>query len=58
MEQATNQERIIRTIRLDDERVGQLLDGLDESNEQKGSDRRQPRYRYRIKALVIHMQQP
>lgn len=58
MEQAANQERIIRTIRLDDERIGQMLDSLDESTDHKEANRRPPRYRYRIKALVVHMQQP
>jgi CheY-like chemotaxis protein len=58
VEKAATQERIVRTIRLDDERITLMLDTLDGAEERATGERRATRYRYRIKALVVHMQQP
>jgi len=49
---------MVRTIRLDDERIAEILDRLDANDVTKESGRQAQRYRYRVKALVIHMQQP
>jgi len=49
---------MVRTIRLDDERIAEILDGLDGNDAPTETGRQAPRYRYRIKALVVHMQQP
>lgn len=50
--------RLVRTIRLDDDLVTQILDELDAAGEAPDQDRRAPRYGYRVKGLVIQMQQP
>lgn len=50
--------RLVRTIRLDDELVTQILDELDAAGEAHGKDRRAQRYCYRVKGLVMQMQQP
>ena len=50
--------RLVRTIRLDDDLVTQILDELDAAGEAPDQDRRAPRYSYRVKGLVIQMQQP
>ncbi len=50
--------QLVRTIRLDDERVAKLLDSLDAGSPPSGTERRQPRFRYRVKTLVVHMNQP
>lgn len=47
----------MKTIRLDDERIGKLLDSLEASAGVPPDCRRTPRYRYRVKTLVMHMQQ-
>ncbi|MBI4717602.1 MAG: response regulator [Planctomycetes bacterium] len=49
---------LIRTIRLDDARVGKILDGLDLGEGKPHPHRAAPRYRFRLKAVVVHMQQP
>lgn len=52
-------ERTLRTIRLDDEEISKLLGELDELDEDGlSAGRKCDRYRYRMKALVVHMQQP
>lgn len=55
---ASGSQRLVKTIRLDDERVGKLLDGLEANAGTPPDCRRGARYRYRIKTLVVHMQQP
>lgn len=47
--------RLVRTIRLDDELVTQILDELETAGEAHGKDRRAQCYRYRVKGLVIQM---
>lgn len=54
-------ERMVRSIRLDRERIVELLDDLDsvaEAGDGTDSVSHFPTYRYRIKALVAHMRQP
>jgi len=53
---------MVRTIRLDDDRIAEILDKLDarskEGDGDSGTGQHAPWFRYRIKALVVHMQQP
>ncbi len=58
MSQPEVHERMVRTIRLDDERIAEILENLDANDVPLDSGRQAQRYRYRIKALVVHMQQP
>lgn len=51
-------QRVLKTIRLDDERIGKLLDGLETNTTIPTDCRRGARYKYRVKTLVVHMQQP
>lgn len=51
-------ERSVRTIHLSEERIAELLKRLDEESGDVAADRRKPRYRYRMKGLLVHMQQP
>lgn len=51
-------ERSVRTIHWDDDQVIALLDKIDVESEEASSDRHSVRYGYRMKALVVHMQQP
>lgn len=57
MDSSKSEQRAIRTIRLNDEDIARLLDQLDEGVAVP-KDRRSARYPYRVKALVVHMQQP
>ena len=57
-EAPSSKDRLVRTLRLDDERIAALLEKLDTGPEHDDPDRRTPRYRYRVKGLVVHMQQP
>lgn len=50
-------DRLVRTIRLDDDRIASILDELDEASLEPSSDRKHDRYQYRIKGLVVHMRQ-
>ncbi len=53
--------KMVRTIRLCDDRVTEILNELDAAGtewESANGGQRSPRYQYRIKALVVHMQQP
>lgn len=54
----TQSQRLVKTIRLDDERIGKLLDSLEVNSGVPPDCRRGARYRYRVKTLVVHMQQP
>ncbi len=59
VDKAEATERVVRTIRLDDEQIAKLLDTMDEPNGTPATERREAqRYRYRVKALLVHMQQP
>lgn len=58
MEPANTNERSVRTIHLDDDEVAVLLDKLDEESESSPTKRNETLYSYRMKALVVHMQQP
>ena len=51
-------ERSVRTIHWADEQVTALLDKIDGESVEVSSERRTARYAYRVKALVVHMQQP
>lgn len=57
-ESTATKDRLVRTLRIDEERIAALLEKLDAGPEYAGADRRNPRFRYRIKGLVVHMQQP
>lgn len=57
VDSAKTTQRSIRTIRLNDEEIAKLLDQLDEGGAVT-KERRLARYPYRVKALVVHMQQP
>jgi CheY-like chemotaxis protein len=49
----------VRTIRLDHERIAEILDRLDQACREVDQDMRSARrFPYRYKALVVHMQQP
>ncbi len=48
----------IRTVRLDDEDLTALLDSLDEVESNNKDLRKNPRYCYRVRGAVVHMQQP
>jgi len=53
-----SQANLVRTIRLDDEKLEKALNRLDRA-EGAGTNRRaSPRYPYRIKGCVVHLQQP
>ena len=58
MGEVVSGRRLVRTIRLDDELVTQILDDLETAGEDHSQDRQTQRYRYRVKGLVIQMQQP
>jgi len=49
---------MVRTIRLGDERIAEILDELDRNDASIESGRQMQRYPYRVRALVVHMQQP
>jgi len=51
-------QRLLKTIRLDEERIHKLLDGLDATSGAAPQERRSSRYKYRVKTLVVYMQQP
>ncbi|MCO6438763.1 MAG: response regulator [Phycisphaerae bacterium] len=57
MNEGSATQHVIRTVRLDDVGVGKILDTLDEADVTNGSDASVVRYRYRLKALVLHIQQ-
>lgn len=57
-EAPSSKDRLVRTLRLDDERIAAILEKLDTGPEHGDAGRRALRYRYRVKGLVIHMQQP
>lgn len=48
---------MVRTIRLDDARVSKLLSSLDANTSTFAPRRHDPRYPYRVKGLVVHIQQ-
>lgn len=54
---SVSNDRLVRTIRLDDEKILQILDELDASSPEPPGVRKQQRFTYRIKALVVHIQQ-
>lgn len=61
MERKTTANRTIRTVRLDDEAVTDIFDKLDANDAadtNASGNRKATRYRYRMKSVVIHMQQP
>ena len=58
MDGALSSDRTVRTIRLDDDRIAKILDTMDSASAKPGSDRKNQRYSYRKKAVVLHMQQP
>ncbi len=61
MDVSESSEGMVRTIRLDDERIGELLDALDakgKDGDDAAGKQQSTRFKYRIKALVVHMQQP
>lgn len=58
MEQASASEKTVRTIRLDDEALKKLLDQLDAAAPAVGKVRSCMRYSYRMKGVLVHMQQP
>jgi CheY-like chemotaxis protein len=52
-------QKLVRTIRLDDRRIAQLLDQLDATAHKEGKLRaRRPRYEYRVNGVVVHIQHP
>ncbi len=51
-------ERSIRTIRVDDEKLTKLLDTLDAKGTKADGKRKSPRYAYRIKSVRVYMQPP
>lgn len=55
---SSNSDRIQRTIRVDDSALSDVLNDLDGVHSPAATERRQPRFNYRAKALTIHMQQP
>lgn len=58
MDQSQAAERTVRTIRLDDEKLKKILDVLDASDTDAVAKRKSTRYAYRMKAVLVHMQQP
>lgn len=57
MLEGTATPHAIRTIRLDDAAVAKILDTLDEEDAASGAVGTHGRYRYRLKALILHIQQ-
>lgn len=58
MNESLSSERTVRTIRLDDEQVGKILDRMDAAQANSGTNQKEQRYPYRMKAVMVHMQQP
>lgn len=58
MAQDASSTRNIRTVRLDDEVVTEIFDRLDEADASFTGERQTARYRYRMKNVVVQMQQP
>lgn len=58
MPESHERKNLIRTIRLEEDRMGKVLAHLDESSAGHTGKRARPRYGYRVKGLVVHMQQP
>ena len=58
MTDSVSAHRVVRTIRLDDKRAGEILDGLDGSEARFADKGQSQRYHYRMKAIVVHMRQP
>ncbi len=58
MSEPSSSQHIIRTIRLDDDAIAKLLDGLDENDAGSRQSSSTQSYRYRLKGLVVRMQQP
>lgn len=48
----------VRTIHLDDEEIAELLDEMDTAATVASAERNAQCHKYRMKALVVHMQQP
>ena len=53
-----SQSNLVRTIRLDDAKLERALDRLDRAEGSATNCRTSPRYSYRIKGCVVHLQQP
>ena len=59
MSTISHSSELVRTIRLDDARVAEILDQLDNAPPSKETTHRSAeRYEYRVQACVIHMRQP
>jgi CheY-like chemotaxis protein len=58
VQESVSSERLVRTVHLSDDQITAVLDRLDSEDSGHAPDRRHQRYVYRIKALVVHMQQP
>ena len=58
MDQSRMGEHSVRTIRLHDEKLKKILDGLDAAETTPSGRRQAVRYAYRMKGVLIHMQQP
>lgn len=58
MDASLSSDRSVRTIRLDDDRIAKILDTMDAATPKSGSGRKDQRYTYRMKSVVLHMQQP
>lgn len=57
--QAATEQSIVRTVRLDDAQIGEILDRMDAlSGADRHHERRMERYPYRVKGVVVHLQQP
>ena len=58
MSELLSQDNLVKTIRLSDEALTELLDRLDAADRDAPSSRQHERYTYRLKRCVMHMQQP
>lgn len=53
-----NETRLVKTIRLDNDKVAKILERLDSAHGAVPTERRAPRYRYRVPSMIVHMAQP
>ena len=58
MSEPQSQENLVRTFRLDDASLAELLDRLDTTDRDARPARAHERYNYRLNRCVMHMQQP
>lgn len=57
MTESASPRRAMRTVRLNAERIAELLDRLDQQDAVHGDERESRRFRYRMKAVVVHLKQ-